>query len=111
MYSRITIFLLLIAVIFLGRSTYHIYSKEKLSAENYATVQSSLDDLKKRENMLDAEIKRLNTERGVEEEIRSKFSVAKPGETVVLVINSTNTASTLNKANSSLWAKFKSLFQ
>lgn len=112
LYSRITIFLLLIVVIFLARAAYHIYATEKVSADNYAAVLKNYNDLKVREAMLGTQINKLNTESGQEEEIRSKFSVAKPDESVVMVINSTsgNPATSTNQ-NTSIWQKFLNLFK
>ncbi len=112
LYSRITIFLLLIAVIFLARATYHIYTTEKISAENYASVLKNYNNLETQKAALRSEINKLSTESGQEEEIRSKFSVAKPNEAVVLVINGTssNPASSTNQ-NTSLWQKFLNLFK
>ena len=94
MYSRITIFIFFIIVIFLVREVYDIYKKERMSAKSVATVEENYNDLKNRQNMLKSEIERLNTGKGIEEEIRSKFSVAKPGETVVVVIDSSSSTST-----------------
>jgi len=94
MYSRITIFIFFIIVIFLVREVYDIYKKERMSAKSVASVEENYNDLKNRQNMLKSEIERLNTDKGIEEEIRSKFSVAKPGETVVVVIDSSSSTST-----------------
>jgi cell division protein FtsB len=94
MYSRITIFIFFIIVIFLVRAVYDIYKKERMSAKSVASVEENYNDLKNRQNMLKSEIERLNTDKGIEEEIRSKFSVAKPGETVVVVIDSSSSTST-----------------
>ncbi len=110
-YSRITILILLILVVLLSRSTYQIYKKEKLSLANYNEVKKEFDDLKNRQTMLDSEITRLKTESGIEEEIRSKFSVAKPGETVVVVVDSSSSSSTDNNGdNLNWWQKFLNWF-
>jgi len=111
-YSKITIFVLFIVVIFLAHSTYGIYQKENLSATSYSEVKKEYDSLQERQSMLNSEIMRLKTENGIEEEIRSKFSVAKPGETVVVVVDENGSASTSdNKSPESLWSKFIGLFQ
>lgn len=112
LYSRITIFLLLVVVIFLARATYNIYSKEKISGQDYATVLKNFNDLKQRSATLSLDINNLSTENGQEEEIRDKYSVAKPGETVVVVLNSTSGTSTVSDgSNKSLWQKFLDLFR
>jgi len=112
LYSRLTIFLLLVIVLFLVRATYHIYTTEKMSADNYAAVLRNFNDLKTRQAMLGSQIDKLSTESGQEEEIRSKFSVAKPGEAVVMVIDGTNSASVdPSNTNTGLWQKFLGLFR
>jgi len=111
-YSRLTIFILFVLVILLGRSTYQIYKKERLSSANYNEVKKEFEDLKNRQTMLDSEITRLKTDVGMEEEIRSKFSVAKPGETVVVVVDSSSSTSTDNNPpNKSFWSKLIGWFQ
>lgn len=106
-YSKVTLLVLLIIVIFLGKATFDVYQKSKLSSDNYASVFKDYNGLKDRKAMLDSEITRLKTDAGMEEEIRSKFSVAKPGETVVVVINSTSGSSTDSQNNkNSFWNFF-----
>ena len=62
--------------------------------------------------MLESEINRLKTDNGIEEEIRSKFNVAKPGETVVTVINSaTDTLTDNDTSNKSFWVSFFEIFK
>lgn len=110
-YSKFSFVILFILVILLGKSTWDIYQKSKISSDNFNETKKEYDSLKARKEMLDSEINRLNTDSGTEEEIRSKFNVAKPGETVVVVINSTSSTST-NKNNSvkniwNLWGIIK----
>jgi len=110
-YSKVSYVVLIILVIFLGKATYNIYQKYKMSSENYLSTKKDYDNLKARKDMLDSEIGRLKTDTGIEEEIRSKFNVAKPGETVVVVINSSSSTSTdNNNLKEGLWSKFWKMF-
>jgi len=111
LYSRVTLFLLLVAVVFLARATYHIYSTEQMSAEDYAAVLKNYTDLKARQAVLGSQITKLSTQAGQDEEIRSKFSVAKPDESVVVVIDGTDTPTAGPSQNTSLWQKFLGLFR
>ncbi len=111
MYSRITLFVLFIIVLLLAHAAYSIYGKEQLSAANYAEVKKEYDDLKSRQTVLQSQVDKLNTESGMEEEIRDKFSVAKPGETVVVLVDGTDTAVASSKANKGLWQRFLDLFK
>ena len=109
-YSKVSLLVLFILVIFLGRATYDIYWKYKISSENYNVVKKDYDNLKERNEMLNSEIDRLKTDTGIEEEIRSKFDVAKPGETVVVVIDSSSSTSTDKNLKQGFWAKFWGIF-
>jgi cell division protein FtsB len=46
-----------------------------------------LEELEAREASIQAEIDRLSTGRGIEEEIRQKFEVAKEGEKVIVIVD------------------------
>lgn len=112
LYSKISFVILLILVIFLGRSTYDIYKKSKLSHENYIVVKKDYDSLNTRKEMLQSGIDRLKTDSGIEEEIRGKFDVAKPGETVVTIIDGSSSTSTdSNNQDRGFWSSFLSFFR
>ena len=111
-YSKISFIILFILVIFLGRATYDIYKKSKLSSDNYVVVKKDYESLKARKDMLESEINRLKTDYGIEEEIRSKFNVAKPGETVVTVINGSSSTSTdTSNSNKGFWSSLWEIFK
>ena len=57
-------------------------------AEERQAVDQELAAAVSRRQELTASIARLETARGVEAELRSKFSVARPGERVISVISS-----------------------
>jgi cell division protein FtsB len=111
-YSKVFLVILFISVIFLGRATYNIYNKSKLSSKSYNETKKDYESLKARKDMLDSEINRLKTDSGMEEEIRSKFNVAKPGETVVVVIDgSSSTSTNANNSKGGFWSSFWSIFK
>ena len=111
-YSKVFLVILLILAFFLGRSTYDIYKKSKLSYSNYIEVKRDYDSLIARKYMLESEMNRLATDNGIEEEIRSKFNVAKPGEVVVTIINSSGSTSTdTNSSSKSFWTSFWNMFK
>ncbi|MFA6797232.1 MAG: septum formation initiator family protein [Candidatus Paceibacterota bacterium] len=111
-YSKVTLVVLFILIIILAKANYGIYKKEVVSRENYNIVKEDFDSLKERRAVLKSEIERLKTEEGVEEEIRSKFDVSRPGEIVVNVIDGVNGISTKNEEKEiSLWNKLINLFR
>lgn len=86
-YSKATILLLIIVAIFLGRATWNMYTTKKQSDEDLSRVKDELISLELHQQALVADITRLQTEKGKEEEIRTKFNVAKEGETVVMLLD------------------------
>jgi cell division protein FtsB len=111
-YSKITLVILFIFIIILIKANYGIFKKERLSNENYNIVKEDFDSLKNRKAVLESEIKRMKTEEGIEEEIRSKFDVSKPGEVVVNIIDDNKSTTTDNKDKKvSFWGKMMSWFK
>lgn len=109
-YSKISFVVLFILIIFLARSTYDIYKKYRVSLNEYNSTKRDYDSLIARKNMLDSEISRLKTENGIEEEIRNKFNVAKPNETVVIVIDNDSSSTETDNSKKSFWSKIWSIF-
>ena len=57
------------------------------------------------------EIERLSTERGVDEEIRTKFRVVKEGEGMIVLVDSPDVSSTSSQNNAkSFWSKILDWF-
>lgn len=113
LYSRPTFILLAVLLLVTLNSTWNIYEKASLAREQKNRLEKELSDLKTRKLELEAKILNLKTERGLEEEIRSRFNVAKQGESVVVVVDPTfpEGTSTQNESGiSGLWHKFLRLF-
>ena len=86
LYSITSIIILSILLIILVKAVWNIYQKEEESRKAREISNGKLLELKTRESKLLAETESLKTNLGLEEEIRSKFSVAKPGEEVILIV-------------------------
>jgi cell division protein FtsB len=107
LYSRATIFALMILALFLGKGVWDIYGRERESAKMRADSAKKLEDVNKEKQNIAHRVERLQSDAGVESEIRSKFNVAKPDENVVLIVggNASSTASSTPGFFASLWAK------
>jgi cell division protein FtsB len=92
-------------------ATWGVYKKEKESAANALAANSELTKLEDRQQLLDSEIQRLNTDEGVEEEIRSKYSVSKPGESMVIIVDKDKGQVMPVQQKEGWWDKFKKLFK
>ena len=86
LYSKGTLVALAALAVVLGNASWNIYEKERASVARRAEREAELADLTERSAVLAAEIERLSTARGVEEEIRKKFEVAGPGEGVIILV-------------------------
>jgi cell division protein FtsB len=63
-----------------------VYKKERESAVLRAQVERERSDLVNRHAQLEADISRLNTDRGLEEALREQFSLAEEGERLIIIV-------------------------
>ncbi len=103
LFSPLTVILLLFLIAFFSRAVWNVYQKAQLSAANAAAAYNELNKLQNRKKVLDTEVKRLQTNEGVEEEIRAKYSVAKPGEQIVVILNDKATETPATTTPPTLW--------
>lgn len=78
--------LMLIILAVLIRATYHSFRKRTLSEEEHTRYQDEYEYLLEKKRSLEANIERLKTERGREEEYRERFNVVREGESVIRII-------------------------
>lgn len=87
LYSKPSIFILLVIVVFLSISVYERFSVEREMALRKAQTQQDRQELLERKTQLEERVEYLSGERGIEEEIRKHFDVAKEGEQVVIIVD------------------------
>jgi hypothetical protein len=100
MYSPWTLILLSILTIFLFKAAWNVHTKERSSAEALARSTAELIKLEGRETSLTSAVAYLGTPAGVETEIRTKFRVAKEGESVAVILEdapTTTSTTTIKK--------------
>lgn len=111
MYNRITIGILSVVILIVLHSTWVVYRKKVESERMKQNSLKNVESLRARDNELQEKIDRLSTKQGIEEEVRSKFSVAKDDENIVIIVQD-ETASTGEKIKKqSFWDKIKSIFR
>lgn len=86
LYSWPSLLVLLIISGFLIHGVWEVYQQERQTRVNKNQRLAHLEELEDRKEALEEEIARLGTARGVEEEIRQKFEVAKAGEAVIVIV-------------------------
>lgn len=106
-YHPVTLGILAILCLFAIHSTWAVYRKKTVSEESKNSSLKHVENLRERDAELVYKMERLKTEQGIEEEIRSKFSVAKEDENVVIVVQ--DEAAPLPPEQISLWGRIKKL--
>lgn len=109
MYNRITLAILFVILVIVMHSTWVVYRKKVESEEMKNISLKSTEALRARNAELQYKIDRLSTRQGIEEEVRSKFSVAKDNENMVIIVQDESSTSERVK-KSGFWDKFKSFF-
>jgi len=114
-YSKVAIFLLLIVLVLLSRSVFGVYQKSKIANDHRGRSDKELNGLLDRKQKLTANISRLQTDRGLEEEIRKNFSVASSGESVIVVVDpkvETKIEDNVGENNTKgFWSKITDIFK
>ena len=73
-------------------------------------VRKDYNSLLNRRDTLDSEIKKMKTDDGMEEEIRSKFDVSRPGEVIVSIVDNSNEKQEEIGKKDGFWQKIKNIF-
>lgn len=108
-YHRATLVVLFILVLFVLRASWSIYYKQR---ESEILKNRSLDyksGLEVRQRKLQLQIDKLNSESGLEAEIRSKFNVARDKENIVVIVDDKATTTSSSMSNG-FWQKLKGFF-
>ena len=71
---------------FFARSAYTSFAKKRNADAERIKYEERLNELILKKESLEERIENLNTERGVEEELRKRFNIVKPGETLIRII-------------------------
>jgi len=86
-HSPFVLVILLCVVVVFAFNMIGLIEKEKETAQKKALILDEIDTLNKRETMLRSDINKLNTDDGIEDAIRDKYQVVKPGEKMVVIVD------------------------
>ena len=109
-YHKVTLVVLAVLVVIMARSTWVVYQKQVESEEIKKVSLQNTNELRQRDNNLTTKIERLETQPGIEEEIRSKFSVVKDRENMVVVVENQNPEVSTTSNRTGFWGLIKQLF-
>ena len=94
--SKIFLFVLFVIIVFISFSVITLVIKAKETFKNKNIAEQKMTELQSQKEKLVKDIKQLNTENGIEENIRDKFGLAKDGEGVVVIMDDKNTENDIN---------------
>lgn len=86
MFSVPVLILLFIILFFVAKGSWGVYKKYSLSKSELENSQSDLAVLEEKKEKIESKIEKLQTETGIEKEIRSKFDVAREGEKLIVIV-------------------------
>ena len=99
-------------LLFLANGVWNIYQKEKESSTLDSDSKAKLEALSSQAGQLTTNINKLSTDTGIDEELRLKYGVVKPGEEMIVVVpdDSATTSTSTGSVYSRFLEKIKSFF-
>lgn len=112
LYSKASLVALAILLILVTNGAWGIYQKAAIARAERDRAARSLTDLETRTSELQASLARLQSTNGIEEDVRKKFNVVRPGEDIVVVVDDTMKKSENSGAgtSTSVWSRIVSFF-
>ena len=112
-YSPLVFIVLLLIFVFMSRALWRVYSHERTSTQDRERLEGQLAVVNVRATVLKNQIEALQTSKGLEDEIRSKFNVTKAGEGVAVIVNATDSAgvATTSAEKKTWWQRFVGFFE
>lgn len=112
MQSKTSLVVLGIIILAFTFSMFSFVNKMIETSKNKKIVQDKIAELQKSKEKLNSDIGKLKTEKGIDENIREKFGLAKEGENMILVVDDQTKKEAEQKPESaSFWSFFKNLFK
>ena len=92
-------------------ASWNMYTKFALAAGSRESVESQLAQLKMQEARVGAAVAQLQTQRGIEQEVRERYGVALPGEGAIQIVEANATSSAQTSSEPGFWQRiWRALF-
>jgi len=109
-WKRLGVFLVLLFIFgVLLNSAVGVYRKKQAAQEALARMEKEMADLESRDKSLKDSLQKLTTQEGIDFEMRKKLNVAQAGESVAIVVEEPQPATT-SSLQISAWQKIKDFF-
>jgi cell division protein FtsB len=96
--------LLLVLIIVTARGAYGMYKNAEGTKEKRLRAEAALAHLEARESTLKSEVERIKTPQGLDEEIRERYGVKKPGEGVIIILDEEEEKTTEEEEKKGFWS-------
>lgn len=112
LYSKFTLVVLVGLFFVVGEGAWQVHQKAVVAQTERGIAARSLVELQSRTNELETSLARLKSDKGVEEEIRQKYTVARNGEEVVIVVdeNAKKSENGVAPLSESFWQRLAAAF-
>ncbi|MCK5059846.1 MAG: septum formation initiator family protein [Candidatus Pacebacteria bacterium] len=111
LYSWPVLFLLFVFFLYTLYWTFGVYKKQAASLYALEETKRVWEQFKEREAGLTKDIEKLQTPRGLEEEIRERFSVAKEGEKMAIIVEDKGVNEENKEPQKNFWNWFLEIFK
>ena len=112
-HSPLVLLVLFCILVIFAYNMIGLIKKERDTADKRALTLTKIDSLNSRVATLSENIDKLNTEEGVEEIIRDKYQVVKPGEKMLVIVDDKKAQETSEKEGrgKGFWDFLKNIFK
>lgn len=86
LYSPLVLIILTVILFFIVKGSFGVYQKYSFSKGELRKIENDLVVLQNKKTDIDKKISHLETETGIEKELRSKFDVAREGEMRIVIV-------------------------
>ena len=103
--SVLGVVILLLLFVVSARAAWDMYHKFAQASDDRQTAERELGSLKEKEMRIQTAVAALSSERGVEQEIRARFGVVKPGEGEIQIVRDKDNAGLLGGEPQNIWER------
>ena len=104
-FGKVGLIVLTVLFAVFAKGTWSVYQKAQFAKENRRMAEQELNELRTREAALQKELDRLNTPRGLEEEIRQQFDVGRSGERLIVLVDAPEPEESAPPPEPTIWER------
>ena len=111
LYSPVSLIVLAVIAVVLVRGAWNVYEKESSSGDYLDQARTELAKVTATQQDLAASVAELQTQQGIEADIRHKFRVVKPGEQIAVIVDGpASDSAVVATSTPGFWARLFSFF-